>query len=372
MNTAKQQAAALTLTLVALICGVACNKEEPVKPSMGLVIQAVGAARPYFYDFGVIQDGTRPSHTFQLRNTEINPITIHDILPSCSCVVPAIRTVSPTGAITRGSTRGPGPVCVVPPGGLMEIEVSLDTQQIRRKNADRLSTIRLRTDSTVTPFMTLELHVIVEQLIQATPWEINLGEVPTSAGASMHTTVVPTSSILDVEITNSRVISGEGLQSTFTLEEQLGRDVWLVNAELEPGLKIGPWNGAIKIEFSAPTQDPPDRELTVPVRARIVNDVTLRPRRAFLTATNTAGALFTVQALIPGERVTITSASITDCPEDLFSSTVTAVRPDAQGRAESWKIRVVRGQGGQGNEIDARLLVTLSDGKTLSAALSSR
>jgi hypothetical protein len=260
----------------------------------------------------------------------------------------------------------------VPPGGLLEIDVSLDTQQIRRKNADRLSTIRLRTDSSITPFLTLELHVIVEQLIQATPWEINLGEVPTSAGGSMHPTVVPTSSILEVDITNSRVISGEGLHTTFTLEEQLGRKVWLVNAELEPGLKIGPWNGAIKIELSAPTQDPPTRELTVPVRARIVKDITLRPRRAFLMASNTAGALFTVQALIPGDRVTITSASITECPEDLFSCTVTPLRPDAQGRAETWNIRVVRGQGRQTSKVDARLMVTLSDGQTLSAALSSR
>lgn len=371
MKTVKQLAAPFALSLVALICGGACH-EEPLKPSMGLVIQAPGAERPYFYDFGVIQDGTRPSHTFQLLNTEPNPVTLHDLLPSCSCVVPAIRTISPTGDITRGSTRNVGPACVIAPGGLLEIDVALDTQQIRRKNADRLSTIRLRTDSAVTPFLTLELHVIVEQLIQATPWEINLGEIPTSAGGSKHTTVVPTSSILEVDLINTRAISGDGLQTNFVLEEQLGRKVWQVNAELEPGLKIGPWNGAIKIEFSAPTQDPPGRELTVPVRARIVEDVILRPRRAFLMESNTAGALFTVQALIPGARVTITSASITDCPEDLFSADVTPVRPDAKGRAESWKIRVVRGQGQLTSKIDARLTVTLADGQTLSAALSSR
>lgn len=371
MKTSKRSAPAFALSLATLACGFACS-EPPPKESKGLVIQSADAERPYFHDFGVIQDGTRPSHTFQIKNTEVNPVTLHDVLPSCSCVVPAVRSISPTGAITKGSTRSAGPVSVVPPGGLLEIEVLLDTQHIRRKNADRLSTIRLRTDSRITPFLTLELHVIVEQLIQATPWEINLGEIPTSAGGTMHTTVVATSPVLEVDLTDSQVISGEGLETTLQIEEQLGRKVWRVNAELSPGLKVGPWNGAIKVEISAPTQDPPTRELIVPVRARIVEDIILRPRRAFLTPANTAGAEFTVQALIPGERVTVTSASLSDCPEGLFSATATPIRPDADGRSDRWKIRVVRGQAKHAGKINGRLMVTLSNGEVLSAALSSR
>ena len=371
MRISTQSAAPFALCLAALSWGVACS-DQPDETAQGLVIQSPGAARPYFHDFGVIQDGTRPSHTFQLLNTEATPITLHDILPSCSCVVPVIRAISPTGVITRGSTRNKDAVCVVPPGGLLEIEAAIDTQHIRRKNTDRLSTIRLRTDSLVTPFHTLELHVIVEQLIQATPWEIDLGEVPTSAGGSRHTTVVATSPSLEVDLTDSQVISGEGLTTTFELQETFGRKTWLVNAELSPGLKLGPWSGAIRVEISAPTQDPPKRELRVPVRARIVEDITLRPRRVFLMPANTSGAEFTVQALIPGERITITRASLSDCPEDLFSSSFTPVRPDADGRAETWKVTVLRDKDQHEQEINARLTVTLSDGATLSAALTSR
>ena len=375
MKRNKHTASALALLLATSALGVACSKqprEEPREEPKGLVIQSTDEARPYFHDFGVIQDGTRPSHTFQIKNTEATPITLHDLLPSCSCVVPAIRSISPSGVITVGSTRSTGPVSVVPPDGLLEIEVAIDTQHIRRKNADRLSTIRLRTDSSITPFLTLELHVIVEQLIQATPWEINMGEIPTSAGGIMYTTVIPTSPILDVDLTNAHVISGDGLETNIEIEEQLERKVWRVNAQLSPGLKLGPWNGSIKIDILAPTQDPPQRELIVPVRARIVEDIILRPRRAFLAPANTAGAEFTVQALIPGERITVTSATVSDCPEGLFSSSITPVGPDAKGRAETWKIRVVREQGKSAKKIDARLIVTLSDGEELSAALSSR
>ena len=371
MNKIKSNAISMVLCLSALLVGGACSDEIP-KVSEGLVIQSPGLERPYFHDFGVIQDGTRPTHTFRLLNTEENPVTLFDILPSCSCAVPAIRSISASGVITRGSTRNKGPACVVPPGGLLEIEVAMDTQHIRRKNADRLSTIRLRTDSAVTPFHTLELHVIVEQLVQATPWEINLGEIPTSAGATRHTIVIPSSPSIGVEVTNARPISGEGLATSFQEEDLLGRRSWRVNAELSPGLKLGPWNGSIKISISAPSQDPPTRELVVPVRARIVEDVTLRPRRAFLMQSNTAGVEFTVQALIPGARVTVTSAMLSECPEGIFSASATPVTPDAKGRSEKWKIRVVRGATKDSMDIDARLSVTLAGGETLSAALLAR
>ena len=133
---------------------VGCEEVKPA-PSQGLVIQSADTARPYFHDFGVIQDGTRPSHTFKIRNTEPNPVTLKDLLPSCSCVVPAVRSISPNGVVTKGSTRGSDSVCTIPSGGTLEVDVALDTKHIRRKNADRLSTIRLRTDSSVTPFLTL-------------------------------------------------------------------------------------------------------------------------------------------------------------------------------------------------------------------------
>ena len=371
MTPLKRTSAFIASALFILASTTGCGEAEP-QPSKGLVIQSADTSRPYFHDFGVIQDGTRPIHTFKILNTEPNPVTLKDVLPSCSCVVPSVRAISPNGATTKGSTRGNDPVCTVPSGGTLEIDVALDTKHIRRKNADRLSTIRLRTDSPVTPFLTLELHVLVEQLIQATPWELNLGELPQSAGGSGVTTVVPTSLILDLDIINARAISGDGLTTSFQLDEQVGRKVWLVKAELKPGLKLGPWQGSMKIQISAPTEDPPTRELIVPIRAQIVEDITLRPRRAFLMKANTAGAEFTVKALIPGERVRISSARMMNCPAEAFSSTVTPVRPDANGKAESWKIRVVHGQAAQSSPIDARLVVTLSDGRTLSAALSAR
>jgi hypothetical protein len=209
-------------------------------------------------------------------------------------------------------------------------------------------------------------------LVQATPWELNLGEIPTSAGATRHTIVIPSSLTIEVEVTNARAISGEGLNASFQEEELLGRKSWRVNAELSPGLKLGPWNGSIKISISAPSQDPPTRELVVPVRARIVEDVTLRPRRAFLVESNTAGVEFTVQALIPGARVTVTSAKLSECPDGIFSTSVTPVRPDAKGRSEKWNIRVVRDAAKDGMDINAQLSVTLAGGETLSAALLVR
>ena len=179
----------ISLSLALLCLSTACNEPE-APPSKGLVIEGGDFESPYYYDFGVILDGSNPTHTFRFRNTEANPVTLKDILPSCSCVVPSVRVISRAGGVTLGKLRDESAVCVIPPGDALEIEVLMDTSYIRRKNTDRLSTIRLRTSSTVTPFHTLEMHVKVQQLIQATPWEIDLGEIPTNEVGRGRTDVI--------------------------------------------------------------------------------------------------------------------------------------------------------------------------------------
>ena len=360
----------ISLSLALLCLSISCNDPAP-QPSRGLVIEGGNLDRPYYYDFGVILDGTTPSHTFRFRNTESNPVTLNDILPSCSCVVPSVRVVSRAGEVTPGKLRDESAVCVIPPGDALEIEVLMDTSHIRRKNTDRLSTIRLRTSSAITPFHTLETHVKVQQLIQATPWEIDLGEIPTNEVGRGRTDVIVAVADPDVTLRTARSLSAE-LTVTTTEEERLGRVVWVVEASIEPGLPKGPWSGALQLIVDAPAFVPPERRVDIPVRATIVADIVLRPRRVFLMKGNELGVGFTVTALIPGTRFTIKSAALTNCPSNLYTTEVTPVTPDSRGQAPKWDIWIKPTEIKAEGPFNAKLTVTLDTGEVLEAALLGR
>lgn len=358
---------ALSLSILWALPG--CSEPE-APPSAGLLIEGGDPERPYFHDFGIIQDGTRPTHTFRLRNTEPDPVTLHDILASCSCVVPVVRVISPTGEVTKGSLRSKDAVCVVPPSGILEVEVALDTSRIRLKNRDRLSTIRLRTDSPVDPFHTLELHVKVQQLIQATPWEIDLGEVATSEGGRGHTDVIVATQEAGVDLRTARSLSPD-LTATLRSEERLGRPLWVVDVALDPGLPLGPWQGSLELIVDAPDQDPPERKVVIPVRARVVPDIVLRPRRAFIMRENVR-ATFTAEALVPGTRFIVESAALTGGPSEIFTTRAQPLAQDIQGRASTWQITVTQTGARPQGDLNYQLAVTLDDGTVLESALLVR
>ena len=360
-----------SLLPLALLCLAAGCAEPAAPPCKGLVIEGGDLERPYYHDFGLILDGTSPTYTYRLRNTEPNPVTLNDILASCSCVVPSVRVVSKTGAVTAGKLRNDGAVCVIPPGEVLEVNVLIDTSHIRRKNADRLSTVRLRTNSPVTPFHTLEMHVKVQQLIQASPWEIDLGDIPTNDMGKGRTEVIVAVADAGVTLRTARSLSPQ-LTVTTTEEERLGRQLWVVEASVEPGRPLGPWSGSLQLIVDAPAFDPPERRVVIPVRANIVTDIVLRPRRVFLMKGNELGVEFTVEALVPGERFLINSAALTGCPSNLYSTKVTPVAPDIRGHAERWQIRIKPTKIAPEGPVDAKLTVVLDSGEVLEAALMGR
>jgi len=223
----------------------------------------------------------------------------------------------------------------------------------------------------VTPFHTLEMHVKVQQLIQATPWEIDLGEIPTNEVGRGTTDVIVAVADADVILREARPLSPQ-LEVMMTEERRLGRQVWVVEAIVEPGLPMGPWSGALQLIVDAPAFDPPVRRVDIPIRARIVTDIVLRPRKAFLVKGNDRGVVFTVEALIPGTRFIIDTAALTECPSGLYSTTVTPVSPGTRGEAGKWNIQIKPTNVTPEGPVNAKLTVTLDSGEVLQAALLGR
>ena len=296
--------------------------------------------RPYFHDFGRVPYGTQLEHLFRLKNTDAVPVTIHDLLPSCGCATPQISYTTSDGETVRGDARADGPLLTVPPGAQVEVLVRIDTHHVRYPNRDKLATIRLRSDSVHEPYMTFEMHLIVDRLFQATPSRIELHEVPQSVGATV------TAAIALAQPGSQAMIEGvfsvEGpLEASVSVGEQLGRPLWTVLIVVEPGLPLGALEGAVYLTTRGFEGEQREATFDVHVTGRIVPDVIVDPPALYLDALtrgDTAQAVAELRALIPGARVALLGARVEGQGADLVRVEFEAVDPDAAGRSARWRV----------------------------------
>jgi hypothetical protein len=81
---------ALVLLLVAVVAAACRKAAEPA----GLSVRNPVGNRPTFYDFGTVPYGPPVEHVFEIENGGAAPVTIRDLLPSCSCTSTRISFVA--------------------------------------------------------------------------------------------------------------------------------------------------------------------------------------------------------------------------------------------------------------------------------------
>ncbi len=337
--------AALLVFLVAQIvasCGAGSESGAPNatdSAGKGFVIQNPSGDRPYFFDFETVADGETVTHVFELKNTDPVPITVQDVIPSCSCTNPRLTYKDASGTLVKGKMRE-RPVISIPPGAVANLEISINSNHVHIKNLDKLASVHLRCDSENRPFMAFELHLVVERAFQATPQAISMPNTPVSTGARAHTDIVPaiigeTNKILAVESVT------EGM--TARLEEvymQAGM-VWRVHVELHPPLELGVFTGKVSMKCSGIGGKEEAEPFLIDVRADVVPDVVIFPPSfVFNQASKDAPfvAECTLTALAPGHRVRIVDSLLQgDYPEDLTLA-IEPKAPDADGKSGRWKL----------------------------------
>jgi hypothetical protein len=348
----------LVMGLFLSACGGAPGSEG------GLTITNPASERPYFYDFGALQSGVIVEHTFELRNDDDVPVTIQDLQASCSCSAPEVSYTDAAGELVKGDRFGK-PVIVLPPGAVASVVIEVDTSHVRLKNVDKLAQVRLRCDSPVTPFITFEMHMIVELAFQVTPEQLNMKDVPISGGGHISTDIIraiPGSSAAVLELLEST----PGLEVNIDAFESFGEKVWRVSAVLMPPLELGPWRGEIQLSTTKDLEggSPPGPVLTIPVLARVVQDIVFQPATLGFSPFSPAnGALSrsTVTALAAGHRIKILSARVEgDVPPGL-ELTYEPKTPDGEGRSEEWRLELLAPPTYPRERVVGKVVVELDD-----------
>lgn len=355
----------LPLFALALVSTSSCGSESSTEASpegSGLVIQNPAGDRPYFFDFGDIPNGTKATHTFEIKNTDSVPVAINDLQPACSCSTPAISYIDEQGELVRGN-RLETPVITLPPGVVAQLTVEVDTNFVKVKNIDKLSSVSLRCDSVNTPYMHLELHLVAIEAYQVTPTLINLKNIPVSSGKTAHADVVTA-----VRGSYYRILgvleTSEGLVARLVEREGPGEIYWQVQAVLSPPLEKGPYRGEIKLRSTGAEGVGDGDPLVIKVTGQIVDDVMMFPQVLGFNPVLDEQAKVaegTLTALAPGHRIKVVDAFMTGESIEGFELNYEAITPDSEGRSQRWRVTVTPPANFEATMVTGSVQLTLDD-----------
>jgi hypothetical protein len=209
------------------------------------------------YDFGVMDRGETRRHTFRIRNNGPKPLELDVLRSTCKCTI----AESPTGPI--------------PPGGVGRVTLEW-TARTYESAFQQSATIH--TSDPATPVVVLSIQGRVMRSVQATPLEINLGDVP--QGESRQSTFTihgfrdSQLEVVDFEWDNKeieeffevRVHPGDAADRITYPDAKAAIICELV---LKPGLEMGPFQQLLRLTTNSATAT----LVELPIQGRIVSDI---------------------------------------------------------------------------------------------------
>ena len=296
--------------------------------------------RAYFHDFGHVPDGDVVQHVFRIENESDGPIDIQRVNPSCGCTVPALSYVTAEGARVEAESEDAEPLLTVPAGAVLELELRVDSRDVRTKNTDKLLSTQIVTSSEVTPFLQLETHLVVVSPFQQTPPSPDLGLVPENAGAALE---VEIAALKEYPYRLTEVLEAPAwVETSLSEEDRFGTTVWTLSVRFLPPLKRGRYAAPIRLG-AIDDRGEPYRPYEVSVLGTVVRDLQLEPGRLVLVSREGSGpAVAEVElfSLVPGHRFAVTDVELEPEHRDALVPGFAAVEPSSSGRAERWTLGI--------------------------------
>ena len=300
----------------------------------------------------------------RFRNRGRGPLSILSAQAACGCTrLDAVSVIDRDGAAPRRArSLTADVVTTVPPGGVLEVEISVLTT-FTRANQRKLALFRLTTDSDLEPYVTLELSFLPTRPFMFAPAEARLLNTPTSHGGAARVKI-----LVDRKETLARVLGVEsrpdGVEVDLVTETFGGEYVWYLDVAVPPLSPLGVTRGDVVLRTTDPDGEGEDGRLKVPVIAQVVPDVILGKPQVTLGAVPTSsGATFESQlhALVPGARLRVLEAR-TESPLGAAVSVETApLEPDAGGRSATWSVRVAVAPGATPGFLSGDLVLLLDE-----------
>ena len=321
--------------LVLLIDPENTTEKAPMRPDGTFEL------RPNFHDFGSVPDGETPSYVFRLQNTDPMPVAVKKLKPSCGCTVPSLRYRDDEGNLVQGlgHTVGDRPHIVVPPGKVLEVEVQIDTTEIKTKNADKLNTVTISTDSPASYYLQLETHILVEAPFNVVPMTLELTRIPVSAGGEGSVDIVPALGFHGWRVSGI-LEQPDDLSCELSHETVLGNDKWTLTTRLGAGVAPGRQLREVVVSASTPA-DGPGPNVKIPVVATVVEDIQFEPGRFVFRAK--PGERYTVRmrSLLQGHRYAVVGAVLSEEHRGLLEVGYEGEDAGPEGPSSTWLVSLM-------------------------------
>lgn len=342
--------------IVASILAAACGDTPPADaaataPAAGPVVGTGGLAivnpldpeRDYNFDLGHLEYGDVRELVVRLRNDDGRPLEVQRVVPGCGCTVPSLRWERPDGTVATGATHPGDDPLTLPPGAVAELTLRVDTRRSDKQNTSKRVLVRITSDSPTNPFLTLEVHFIVDVPFQATPGRLDLHQVPAGGGGVAATELIAAT---DDAVRLDRVdATSPGVEAELIEEQRFGMTVWTVRARLLPPLELGTYLGFVRLGLADAEGQPLERTFELDVQAHVVPDLGLDPSRLVFPPVPAERMHETVAeadlvARLPGQRVGLLEATLEGPQAEHLRLETLPVQVDAEGRASRWRLRL--------------------------------
>lgn len=294
-----------------------------------------------FHDFGRVLDGDTVTRVFEFRNSDPRDVAVTRVDPGCGCTVASLRVRKADGSVVKGeSIRSKAEKLVsAAPGEVIELEVEMATRDLITKNSDKLVNVRIQTDSPNGYYLTLELHILVEQSFVLVPASLAFGSIPESGGGRGKLEIVRAGPL--AYALTELLPPPEGIRAELVSEIRNGSELWTLSATLEPPLARGPLMATLRI---ATEEAPgvPGRDVEVPLTAMVVADFAGIPERIVFAAPRDAEKSSSTEfrSLLAGHRVRVTSVEVPEAHRAWLRASFEPVEADDDGSSPAWTIKL--------------------------------
>src|SRR5262245_7407700 len=203
------------------------------------------------HDFGSAECGSYINHTYVLKNTGKEPLTIGKVKPDCGCAVASISTNT------------------IPPGGESKIAVKVN---LALKKGPQNWVFLVQSNDPTQPNYSLRMKGTVTSRVQFDRERVDFGSVPAGQTANSELKLTATDG-LTLDVTGTRT-SGENVEAKVEVIEP-GKK-FNVRVTLKPPPSGGKFQGWVHVLTTAKEQD--YRVIGIPVAAMVQGEGVPAPK----------------------------------------------------------------------------------------------
>jgi len=338
---------------------------SPAAPAGGglTILDPQDPDRPYFFAIGTIPYGEVLDHEVRLRNDEDRPVTLHDILTGCGCTAPYVRWQASGGEERERRMRTGAEPVVLPPGAVATIVLRIDSTQVKVTGKPKLVNVRVRSDATANPFLTLELSFTIDKSFTVNPPALRLSGVPKSGVGTAE--VYITCDLPEAYEITGVVSKPDFVETELDYRTETFPPTWVLSVRMQPRFQTGAFQDEIVLGTTGPHGEGSGRPFAVPLHVEVVEDVTISPTRLQLPSVvpgSDVTAQVDLRALLAGHRLAVLDWRVVGSGASHLIVRVEPVVPrDEAGRSSHWRVFLTTAPDLEGPEFSGDVVLATDD-----------